>query len=106
MTPVKTKTKPPAAPPQPPIIDGPPPKPHSRFRTGEIEGVDYRLMRQQKAGRVAWELHTTPSLKDRITIYKTNLKTILFLAASLYPELVPTLNGEWEFLTLLSADLD
>lgn len=86
---------------------GPPERePSPRPDPGTPSACGPRAPAPASGGTKDWELHTAPSLTDRIEIYKVNLKRILFLAAALYPELMPMLNGEWEFLAILIADLD
>ena len=63
---------------------------------------------QARCGEVARHLSRIERFEDRIAFYRMGVVSRLELttAAALYPELMPTLNGEWEWIAVTMADLD
>ncbi|MGD9735136.1 MAG: hypothetical protein AB7V58_05935 [Solirubrobacterales bacterium] len=69
-------------------------------------------VRVSAAFDLARELADAQEFNDRLAIYqglaerfKSDARRILNIAAARWPELMPRLNGDFEWLTLLSADL-
>lgn len=74
---------------------------------GRPEKADHRQQRQALHARcedIALRLARTWSLSDRLEIYRRATPRELTTAGALYPELMPTLNGEWEWIALTLAD--
>lgn len=59
-----------------------------------------------EARDTARELHASLHLSERIDIYNQRGRRLVNLAAALYPELMPCLNGDFEHLELTKADHD
>jgi hypothetical protein len=57
---------------------------------------------------VARWLARTRRFEDRVQLYRMGVFTPheLSSAAALYPDLMPVLNGEWEWIAITLADLD
>lgn len=72
----------------------------------DLSHADLRRLHQSDALRVAEALQSADSLGERIDIYRSNQRRLLAIAASLWPELMPTLNGELEWIALSTADID
>ncbi len=90
---------------QPPTQEGPhPPDATAIPSTHSLLGYAFFLAR---------ELAATESLDERIPIYegvsatyKREGRRVLNIAASHWPELMPMVNGELEWVALFSVDLD
>lgn len=57
---------------------------------------------------IAQWLARIPRFEDRVEFYRMGVVSRLELstAAALYPELMPTLNGEWEWIAVTLADFE
>ena len=76
---------------------------------GRPEKADPRQQRrafQARCGEVAHLLARIESFEDRVELYRMGVvsRQELTTAAALYPELMPKLNGEWEWIALTLAD--
>ena len=70
----------------------------------QLSGLDQRHLRWARALR-AEELHSAPLLAERLDIYNRYGRQVIWTVAKRYSDLMPLCNGEFEFLTLLSAML-
>jgi hypothetical protein len=76
---------------------------------GRPEKANHRQQRQALHARcedIALQLARTLSLSDRLAIYHDATPRELTTAGALYPELMPTLNGEWEWIAITLADYE
>jgi hypothetical protein len=71
-----------------------------------LSTAEARQLRLDAAYALASRLHGAWSLDERLVIYGEVDRYHLALAAARWPELMPTLNGEFEWRALLMADLD
>jgi hypothetical protein len=99
----------PAAP-APPASDRPPADLHL-VESGRRESADHHQQRrafQARCHEVACWLARTERFVDRVELYRQRVFTAheLTTAAALYPELMPILNGEWEWIAVTLADLE
>lgn len=79
--------------------------------SGRPEQPDHRQQRrafQARCLEIAVHLSRLPRFEDRVELYRMGVVSRLELstAAALYPELMPTLNGEWEWVALTLADFE
>jgi hypothetical protein len=78
---------------------------------GRPEKADHLQQRRAFDARcqeVARWLARTRRFEDRVQLYQMGVFTPheLSSAAALYPDLMPVLNGEWEWIAITLADLD
>ena len=73
-------------------------------RTGE-EALDDRAAFQRRCERLAGRLDSAETLPDRTAIYTGKTYRELSTASALCPDLMPLLNGEFEWIVLQSADV-
>jgi hypothetical protein len=74
--------------------------------TSDISPADRLRLRLDEAYATARELHAAATFAERIDIYNYRGKQIVYLAAANFRDLMPRLNGEFEFLELTRADHD
>jgi hypothetical protein len=99
---------PPAPPQSEPAVDRPPADLHL-VEAGRPERADHRQQRRAfnaRCGEIAHLLARIGSFEDRVELYRMGVfsRRELTTAAALYPELIPTLNGELEWIALTLAD--
>jgi hypothetical protein len=99
-------------------ISPPPPAPAARtapdlhlVEAGRPEKADHLQQRRAfdaRCAEVARWLARTRRFEDRVQLYRMGVFTPheLSTAAALHPDLVPVLNGEWEWIAVNLADLD
>ena len=78
---------------------------------GRREQADHRQQRQAFQARcadIAHHLARIGRFEDRLEFYRLGVVSRLELttAAALYPDLMPTLNGEWEWIAVTLADFE
>jgi hypothetical protein len=100
----------PSATPAEPAADRPPADLHL-VEAGRPEQADHQQQRtalQARCAEIAHLLARIESVEDRVELYRMGAvsRHELTIAAALYPELMPTLNGEWEWIAITLADLD
>lgn len=98
----------PAPPPPEPATDRPPADLHL-VEAGRPERADHRQQRRAfhaRCRQIAQLLARVGSFEDRVGLYRMGVfsRRELTTAAALYPELMPTLNGELEWIALTLAD--
>jgi hypothetical protein len=103
-----TISPPPWATPAEPVADRPPADLHL-VEAGRPERADYQQQRrafQVRCAEIAHLLARIESFEDRVELYRMGAvsRHELTVAAALYPELMPRLNGEWEWIALTLAD--
>jgi hypothetical protein len=99
---------PPAPPPSESATDRPAADLHL-VEAGRPERADHRQQRRAfhaRCGEIVHLLARIASFEDRVELYRTGVfsRRELTTAAALYPELMPTLNGEFEWIALTLAD--
>jgi len=85
------------------------PKPGSRRRqpqTRPPSDLDQGLLLKAQALALADDLEGANSLSERVLIYATAERRVLFAAAALHADRMPLLNGELEWIALASADVE
>jgi hypothetical protein len=105
-----TISPPPSATPTQPAADRPPADLHL-VEPGRPEQADHQQQRrafQARCAEIAHLLARIGSFEDRVELYRMGAvsRHELTVAAALYPELMPTLNGEWEWIALTLADYE
>jgi hypothetical protein len=78
---------------------------------GRRERADQQQQRrafQAHCAEIAHHLARIQGFEDRVDFYRMGVVSRLELitAAALYPELMPKLNGEWEWIAVALADFD
>jgi hypothetical protein len=78
-------------------------------KPGRREKADPRQQRlalQARCLEIARWLARTGRFEDRVELYRMGVFTRqeLATAAALYPDLMPTLNGEWEWIAITVVD--
>lgn len=76
---------------------------------GRVEKADHRQQRrafQDRCRTIAESLARTRRFEDRLELYRTGGFTYreLSTACALYPDLMPKLNDEWEWIALTLVD--
>jgi hypothetical protein len=103
-----TISPPASAAPSEPVVDRPPVDLHL-VEAGRPERADHQQQRRAfhaRCAEIAHLLARIESFEDRVELYRMGAvsRHELTVAAALYPELMPTLNGEWEWIALTLAD--
>jgi hypothetical protein len=78
---------------------------------GRRERADHQQQRrafQARSHEIALHLARIRRFEDRVEFYRLGVVSRLELttATALYPDLMPTLNGEWEWIAITLADFE
>jgi hypothetical protein len=87
-------------------IRGPAPQPKEPEAGPERAEVDPSSALRRECETIARTLANAADLGDRLDVYKASGIGKLSRAAALCPELMPILNGEFEWIALTMADVD